>query len=567
MNRRFDRFTEQSVRSYAARLSAGDAVIAGALTLCTVIASFVALTALVRSFQVTVPAYGGTLSEGIVGSPRFVNPLLAVSDSDRDLVALTYAGLMGHDASGKLIPVLAEKYMVSPDGLTYDFTLRNGLTWSDGTTITADDVVFTIQKAQDQSLKSPAYADWANIRAEALDSRTIRFTLPKQYALFLEDTTLGIIPKHVWQNVAAQEFPFAPQNTIPVGAGPFTVAKVTRDSSGTITGYTLDAFPKYVLGKPYLSHINFSFFTDAESLAEARSKGTVASAYGIAAPDVASAPYARVFGVFFNSDKNPALADVRVRKALSLAIDRNALTQKVLGGYAKPTIGPLPEGSGVPPLPLPSDATRLDDARSALTAAGYTFDGGTNSWSKAGTKLTMTLTTSNVPELRAVASQIQTDWQNFGIPVNVELHEQSSFAQQVIRPRAYGALLFGEVVGTTPDLYAFWSSSARTGTGLNIANYQNKDVDDLLAKARTQTDASARAQLLAQAQQKIADDYPAAFLYTPDFLYAKPARISGIQLSQLTTPSDRIWGVENWYRYSEHVWPVFARNVRASATQ
>lgn len=564
---RIARFNPLPSSRFFSRLPAGDKFVAGVLALIVAVASFASLAALARSFQVTVPAYGGTLSEGVVGSPRFVNPLLAVSDSDRDLVALTYAGLMGHDASGTLIPVLAEKYIVSPDGLVYIFTLRQNATWQDGTPVTADDVVFTVQKAQDQALKSPAYASWANIRAEAIDARTVRFTLPKAYAPFLEDTTLGILPKRLWQSVPDEDFPFAPQNTMPVGAGPFIAKSVSRDSSGTITGYTLDSFAGYALGKPYLAHIKLSFFPDADALKVAYDKGQVASAYGIAQAGVQAAPYARIFGVFFNADKNPALKDVQVRKALSLAIDRTALTDSLLGGYAKPTMGPLPAGSGVPPLPLPDDATRIEDARQALVAAGYAFDGSAHAWSKGGQQLKLTLTTSNVPELKAVAAQIVKDWGTLGVPVQLELHEQNSFAQSVIRPRAYSALLFGEVVGTGPDLYAFWSSNERAAPGLNIANYENTEVDTLLGRARMTEDPAQRAQLLAQIQQKIAADYPAAFLYTPDFLYDAPANISGIRLSQLNSPSDRFWGVQDWYRYAEHVWPALVPATRVRAAQ
>jgi peptide/nickel transport system substrate-binding protein len=136
-----------------------------------------------------------------------VNPLLALTDPDRDLTTLTFAGLMGEGANG-LRPVLAESYTISPDGKVYTFVLRKGIKFTDGTPITADDVVFTVEKAQDPALKSPELANWANIRAEATDARTVRFTLPKAYAPFLEDATLGILPSHIWKNVPNAQFPF-----------------------------------------------------------------------------------------------------------------------------------------------------------------------------------------------------------------------------------------------------------------------------------------------------------------------------------------------------------------------
>lgn len=542
---------------FISQMPAGDKVIAGVLATLFVVGSFICLASLARAFQVAIPAYGGTLSEGIVGSPRFANPLLAISDSDRDLVTLTYAGLMGHAGDGSLVPVLAESYIVSSDGTIYTFTLRPNATFSDGTPVTAEDVVFTVQKAQDPAIKSPVYASWANIRAEAIDARTVRFTLPRAYTPFLEDTALGILPKHIWQRVSTEEFPFASYDTLPVGAGPYMASSVTRDGSGAITGYTLTAFDNYALGRPYISKIRFSFFEASAELQAAYEDGDIDSMYGMAKEGVTAVPYTRVIAIFFNEIKNPALEDRGVRRALSRVVDRTTLTQELLGGYATPLTGPLPEGSGVTPLPLPSDEARLSDARTALEEAGYEFDEETKGWIKDGQTLSVTITTSNVPELKAVASQIQKDWAELGVRVELQIQDPSTLTQSVIRPRAYEALLFGEVIGTSPDLYAFWSSSERTDPGLNIANYENAEVDILLAKARTQPDGPERRDTLAQVQKLISDDYPAAFLYTPDFLYDVPAKIQGISLTHVNSPSDRFWGIENWYRYSEYVWPVF----------
>lgn len=553
-------------RRFIYSLPAGDKAIAGALALCVLFACASGLSALVRHFQVTVPAYGGTLSEGVVGSPRFDNPLLAISDSDRTLTTLSYAGLMGHDSDGTLIPVLAESYDVSPSGTVYTFKLRADAQFSDGTPVTADDVVYTIQKAQDPALKSPVYSNWSNVRVEATDAETVQFTLPKPYAPFLEDATLGILPKHLWQNVSNEQFPFSSYNTTPVGAGPFAVSSVGRAADGTITSYSLSSFKDFALGRPYLNRIDLSFYASQSELNTAYASGKTKGAYGNPQAGAIAVPYARVFAVFFNSDGDPALKDLGVRKALSLAIDRTALTKDMLGGYAVPTIGPLPSGSGIPTLPVPNDSTRIQDAKAALTSAGYSYNDSAGTWSNGGNSLSVTIDTANVPELKAIAGQIQKDWQSLGVPTEIQFYDPASLAQSVIRPRHYGALLFGEVIGTSPDLYAFWSSTERSAPGLNIANYSDPDVDTLLAQARTESDPAARAATLAQIQKKIAADYPAAFLYTPDFVYNPQPGIQGIKLSSLSSPADRFWGIWNWYRYTEHVWPVFvpARGSGAS---
>src|SRR3989344_2389065 len=169
----------ERVRERLLRLSPGDKAITAVLALLLSISAVVAVRSLIASLLVEVPAPGGSLHEGVLGAPRFVNPLLALSDADRDVVALTYAGLMGISGDGSLVPVLAERYDISEDGKTYTFTLRDNARFHDRTVVTADDVVFTVEKAQDPGLKSPKRADWDGVTAEALDSKTVRFILPR----------------------------------------------------------------------------------------------------------------------------------------------------------------------------------------------------------------------------------------------------------------------------------------------------------------------------------------------------------------------------------------------------
>src|SRR3989344_2032925 len=131
-----------------------------------------------RQFSVPVPAFGGTLREGILGNPRFINPLLAQTDVDRDLVMLTFAGLLRYDSEGKIIPALAEKYEISPDGLVYTVTLKDGLRWSDDTRLTADDVIFTTRLINNPLLQSPLRAGWDKVEVEKIGDRTLQFRLP-----------------------------------------------------------------------------------------------------------------------------------------------------------------------------------------------------------------------------------------------------------------------------------------------------------------------------------------------------------------------------------------------------
>ncbi|MBU6321659.1 MAG: peptide ABC transporter substrate-binding protein [Patescibacteria group bacterium] len=551
-----------------ARVSAlplGDQVILWALGGLLALATALGLLAIERHFLVVVPAYGGTLTEGIVGSPRFVNPLLAITDADRDLAALTYSGLMGEDANGDLVPVLASSYDVSADGKTYTFHLRPSAKFSDGTPVTANDVVFTVTKAEDASLKSPQYADWSGIAVSAPDSATVVFTLGKPYAPFLELTTLGILPAHLWSSISDDQFPFSTLETAPVGAGPFKVTGTTKDANGLITGMTLAANPNYPLGRPYLDGMQIAFEASSDDLARALDSGAIESAYG-AAPGagagetIVEKPYARVFGIFLNGNANPVYARPEVRKALSLAVDRDALVEEALGGYATPIAGPVPPGAGVAEASVPASATPTADAAAVLEKAGWSYDASSRLWQNAGAKLSLdgiTIRTSNVPELRAVADAVEADWEKLGIPVAIELYEPGDLSQNVIRPRKYDALLYGEVIGRDLDLYAFWDSKETADPGLNIALYANKSVDALLEDARANPDSAARLADLAKIETTVAADYPAVFLYAPDFVYTVPADLKGVALPEITTPADRFATVASWYRKTDAVWPLF----------
>jgi peptide/nickel transport system substrate-binding protein len=550
----------QGISDYIQTRSAGDKFIFLILGILIATTSLIGFLKLQEKIMVVEPAYGGSIIEGDIGTPRFVNPLLALTTTDQDLTTLTYAGLMGLGPNNTLVPVLAQSYIISPDGKTYQFTLRNNVKFSDGTPITADDVVFTVQKAQDSALKSPQYANWAGVQAVALDPHTIQFTLSAPYAQFIYDTTLGILPAHLWRNITDAEFPFSPLETNPVGEGPFAVTNITRDSQGDITRFDLSANPNYALGRPYLDSYHFAFYEDQASLQTAFSKRQIDSAYGIKSRHTLTAPYSHLFAVFFGQSGSDALTKVTTREALSMAIDRNDIVQNVLGGYATPLNGPVPAGSGTE-ITSGNKYSDVQTAQSLLKKSGWIYATSTSSWKDTkGNELSVTLKTSNVPELKILAQKIQANWQKIGIKTTIQVYEPGDLAQNVISPRAFQALLFGMVIGKGGDLYDFWSSKERANPGLNITGYNNPAVDTLLTKFRSETDPLARAKELAQINNLIATDYPAAFIESPDFLYSVPTDLKGVILPQITAPSDRFATAASWYRRTVSVWPFLTRN-------
>lgn len=546
--------------SYLRKLPPSDKFIVGLLSCVLVLLIGSGLYTLERTFLVEVPSHGGELVEGVLGSPRFVNPLFAVSEADQDLALLTYAGLMGYDQNGTLVPVLAESYERGEGGKTYTFILRDGVTFSDGSPVTAEDVVFTIEKAKDPALKSTRLSDFANISVEATDARTIVFTLPEAYAPFIYEATLGILPAHLWKHLSNEEFPFSPLMQEPVGAGPFKTSRVLRDKNGSVERYVLERFDGYALTRPYLGKISFVYFKDTEALAEALARGRIQSAYGVPHEDAMRVPYLRVFGAFFNQSKNPALAKLPVREALFVSVSRNELIRSTLGGYGTPAYGPVPPSLLSKETPEQTDsATYTEEARTILKEAGWEYDESAALWrhEKDNLSLSFTLTTANVPELKAVAEALRNDWRELGVPVAVELYDPNEILQAAIRPREYEALLFGMVVGTGEDLFAFWDSSQRQDPGLNVSLYTSLPVDELLEEIREGSADAPQEEALGKLDALIRKDVPAVFTHAPEFVYKIPEGLFGVNLDAVVTPSERLLGAAFWYRHKEHIWPIF----------
>lgn len=537
-----------------------DWLIVGFLGLLMAGGAFATLASVSSALSVEVPMRGGTHIEAVIGNPRFINPLLAISDTDQDLTALVYSGLMRENADNSLSPDLAERYEITEDGKTYTFYISPKAKFHDGTRVTADDIIFTIKLAQNPEVKSSKRATWDGVEVEKINDRIIVFRLASPYAPFLANTTLGILPAHLWEEMKIEETPFSELNIRPVGAGPYKVNKISRDQSGVPIEVRLAAWRK-AIAVPYITNFVFRFYPDQDAVRDALSIGAADAAYGIV-PDGLKKPfyqaaYARIFAVFMNQSQNAVFANPAVRRALDAALDKNSIVSTIAGRYGTPLSGPLPPNrTGVA-----STTTSIDVARQILVADGWTIASSssvfTKTVKKTVTRLSFTLTTANAPELKAAAEAVAETWRNLGADVKLEFFDQGDLATEIIKPRKYDALLFGEVVGREPDLYAFWHSSQRNDPGLNIALYTNSAVDKLLEAARTEIDPTKRSAKTQEAADVIAKETAAIFLYAPHLVYVTEPDLRGVLLSQVATPSDRLLNASNWFVLTERVWPIF----------
>lgn len=521
-----------------------------------------------QSYLVEVPERGGTLNEGVIGTPRSINPLLATSETDRALTNLIYSGLLRSTSEG-LITDLASRYEVSEDLLEYRFFIREDAKFHDGTPVTADDIIFTIDSAQNTELRSPKRANWEGIRVEKISDQEIIFNLDQPYPPFLQNMTLGILPKHIWDEISFSEFSLSNFNISPVGSGPYKISKINRDDIGIPSSYNLESFDNFVLGEPLIRKMNIFFAKNQDELIELYQQGGVNSIYGInpknarglqiEGKNVKNFPLPRVFGLFLNQNESPVLANREVREALQLATPKNQIVDEVLYGFGTSINSPVP--SHLLQTDLNSESINFDpeEALDILLEAGWeTNEDGILINDDTNQMLSIAISTNNIPELNQAAEIVAEAWREIGIDVEIKIYTPSDLNSNVIRPRDFAVLLFGLVIDKDLDFYAFWHSSQRTDPGLNITSYANIDVDNALEDFRNTADPELIREELELIESEIIGDIPAIFLYSPNFIYVIPNKLEGLSIDNIATSEERFSNVYQWHIETAKVWEVFA---------
>lgn len=540
------------------------AIVGGLITLAILFSS---------SYLITTAAPGGTLVEGIIGTPRFVNPALAVTRADQDMTALIYSGLMKINPDGDLVPDLAESVTISGDGKTYNIIMRKDVRFHDDTPLTAKDVVFTIGLIQNSDLKSPQRGNWSDVTLEEISDYELNIVLKEAYTPFIEKFTLGILPRHIWSELPIEQVPFSLKNTEPIGSGPFYVSKIIRDDTGLIKNYSLKKFTDNI--PVTLGGIDIKFYQNEETLTTALTEHLI-SATAYLPADVTTTltdnqdytiieePLPRIFAVFINQNRTPVLRDTTVRLALGTVIDRNQLVDTALSGYGVPITTPVPlsvsEVDSNRQISAEDGLTSLEQATNILTKGGWVKTN-TGTWEKridgSVRTLSVTLKTSNTAVFEESAEVIARAWRELGVEVKIEEFAQSDLLQAAIRPRDFEALLFGLDMSRAADLYPFWHSSQREDPGLNISQYANIEVDKLLDTARTATSTEQKEAAVLAATNIIGREAPALFLYVPNFVYVVDSRVSTAAMSKLSKPSERFMNVAQWHMNTDRLWPFF----------
>jgi ABC-type transport system substrate-binding protein len=291
-----------------------------------------------------VPAYGGVYREGVVASTSWINinPVYeSQNDIERDIIEIVFDGLMRYDENNEIVPWLIEEYS-SEENKVFEITLRDDIYWSDGEKITADDVIFTIETILNPDFQSGLLQQWIGIEIEKVSDKTVRFTLENPSAIFVENLTLKIIPKHIFEGYSPDDFKYLKQNFIPVSSGPYKIKEVKEDQEGLIEFIVLERNPYYFGKEPFIDEVLFHFFKSKELLLSAKKQGEIDGfiAFNDFYQDSLEEKFfsnhkielPRYFSVIFNSREENALQDVKVREALFYATNKQEIVDDVLMG-------------------------------------------------------------------------------------------------------------------------------------------------------------------------------------------------------------------------------------------
>jgi peptide/nickel transport system substrate-binding protein len=376
------------------------------------------------------------------------------------------------------------------------------------------------------------------------------------------------MPSQLWNTLSIEELPFNVRNTEAVGSGPYQISEVVRNKQGSITRITLRAYNGNGY-TPNIEKIAFEFFENSAAVLEALEAGKIDATAALTNTELASLrdqddftlntyPLPRTFGLFPNQNRSIALRDEAVRRALAVAIDRDALINTILQGFGNAEYSPVPAAffEQTPPTELTAEE-RQAEARNILETGGWTQNA-TETWTKTidgdEVSLTFTIATVNNELFAQTAATLKEQLGAIGITIDIAQYEQADFLQSVLRTRDYELLLTGNDLGRGLDLYQFWHSSQRENQ-LNAALYTNLDADVFLTRYRSATGETERDEQLAGFLAEFQNDMPAIFLMSPDTVYVVKRGITVTPVTNLSRPHERLSTVEDWHMTTEQLWP------------
>ncbi len=452
---------------------------------------------------------GGVLRVGMQTDPVGLDPHITNATSTRNMLENVYDTLVMFDSSLQIVPGLAESWTASDDGLTWTFTLREGVTFHDGTPLSSSDVKFSIERISDPAIASPRADDFAVVASiETPDDRTVVMNLTEPFSPLLAKLAASL--NVIVSEAAVEQYGDLQENVI--GTGPFRFVEYLPQTR-MVLERNEDFWGTDAAGNalPYLDGIEFIFYPDPTARSTAIQTGNADFIEYVPAADVEilrADPNVEVVGglsanfrsIYLNVERAP-FDDVNVRRAMSYAIDEQAVVDLALFGTggvpATGTTIPASNFYGVGDSPYVGQD--LEAAREALAASdypdGFAFD---------------LYVTSTYDFLRTPAEVIQANLAEIGITANIVAEDWSIYLPKALEGD-FEATLLGESGQSDPDDFLF--NVFYTDNGGNLGNFSNAELDALLERGRQASDQDERRAIYAEAQEIILDQAPHVFLF------------------------------------------------------
>ncbi|QJW46651.1 peptide ABC transporter substrate-binding protein [bacterium BFN5] len=495
---------------------------------------------------------GGQLSYGSTQEPNMLNPLFSDMLATSEVARLIFNGLVTTNDKGEWMGDLAVQVPtvqnggVSQDGLTVIYKLRQDVVWHDGVPFTAQDVVFTwqtIMNPKNSVVIRDGYDKIASIVAQ--DQYTIEIKFKEYYAPYLTLFST-ILPKHILESVDINKSQF---NRAPIGTGAFKF-KEWRIADAII----LEANAAYFRGKPYLNTIVYKIFPDPSILLTQLKSGEIdiASNINFAQFDQVKAvsgyntlisPNMIWEHLDFNLD-NPLFQDVRIRKAITLGIDRQALVNQTLHNVASPAFGDQSPLSWAYNPAVAVGGRDVAAARELLIQAGWK-PGPDGVFMKDGQKLSFTLVTPAGNKVREiVAETIVGQLREVGIIMQVNSVDASLFFSDILKNRRFETAMYAWVAGLDPDNKNLWHSQkipSRTNgyEGQNYPGWRNAEVDSLTEQGARTVDLDARKLVYFKIQEILIQESPIVPLYYRANIDAVKPTV--VNYKPNPTPAGNLW--------------------------
>ena len=469
---------------------------------------------------------GGSLSYGEYGRPATLDPITSNEMISLRLTELIFNGLVGINEKQEIVPELAERWERSSDGRTYTFTLRKDVTWhpregEEQKSFTADDVIFTYKIMMHPKTITPLKVRYEFIdTVEKLNDYTVKFTLKRPILNALAKFSFKVIPKHGPSNPTylTRDDAFV-QN--PIGTGPYLLKNITAERE-----IVLAANDKYFKGRPHVDTIVAKPFADQNIMTQALMFNAIDMIVLVNPRDIPEIqgdkrfilqPYNALSYSFFGYNvRNPLLADKRVRKAFTCAVNRQEMLDSFFNGQGTIISGPFAPGSWAYNLdvqPIPFDPQK---AMALLQEAGFS-KGADGFMQKDGKKLSLSLKVPIEKESEAVKRVVlafKNYLKNIGVDIKVEFKEWQAWKEDVFLEHDFDVIFASWVFDDSADISSLFHSGEIGPWKNNFGGYSNPEVDGLINESKLTLDHEKRRTINRKLHAILADENPYTFLWT-----------------------------------------------------